>query len=560
MECAYFLTGRVTPIGGDSVEVVLILNDTRSDDPIANESEPGLAADTWRHGLRAVNKLLPTIIPGATRDVEAEWRRRPPRAIASFLLGESDFRRVRHAEALEHYSAAVDADSTFALAAIRGAQAATWSHDPVEAASLVRIALRQQLEPRYAHFARGYTAFLEGRADSAAAEFRRVVTVEPAMSSAWMQLGEVYVHLLPMAGNTDSLALAALETAHRIDPTATVLQFHLIEIYLRGGDITRAAPLAEQFIAGSGSNELAAKVSIMLECVRDGASSIGWDSIAARQPLPLLMASSSLAAGMAQPACAEAGFAALLRVDTAATPEADGRRWSAVMGLHATLLARGDTAATVAMLDSVAERWGYGRSLFLFGAPFVHAFVDRAHAMALSDAELYGHDYRGVRFNTRLWELGLVEAVRGRTDVADAVARELEHRASEAGSARDTRMATSVRAHAALARGDTARAVLLLESLLAAPVTMAIIDWDEAEPYGLERLTLARILTARGQHRRAIEIANVIDSSAPIIYAAFVPASLVVRADAADAMHDSELATRFRDRLAALQRSAQAVQ
>ena len=230
------------------------------------------------------------------------------------------------------------------------------------------------------------------------------------------------------------------------------------------------------------------------------------------------------------------------------------------MGLHATLLARGDTAATVAMLDSVAERWGYGRSLLLFGAPFVRAFVDRAHAMALSDAELYGHDYRGVRFNTRLWELGLVEAVRGRTDVADAVARELEHRASEAGSARDTRMATSVRAHAALARGDTARAVLLLESLLAAPVTMAIIDWDEAEPYGLERLTLARILTARGQHRRAIEIANVLDSSAPIIYAAFVPASLVVRADAADAMHDSELATRFRDRLAALQRSAQAVQ
>ena len=84
-----------------------------------------------------------------------------------FLLGEASFRRARASEALAHYREAVRLDSTFALAAVRGAQAATWDHRSSEAESLIRRALAQKMSPQFTHFALGYAAYLEGRPDSA---------------------------------------------------------------------------------------------------------------------------------------------------------------------------------------------------------------------------------------------------------------------------------------------------------------------------------------------------------------------------------------------------------
>src|SRR4030095_8525323 len=127
------------------------------------------------------------------------WVDRNPDVISAFLLGEAAFRRAQPAEALTHYRDALRGDSTFSLAAVRGAQAATWEHRASEASSLIQLALAQPLPPRYATFARAYQAYLEGRADSAAHEFSRTLTIDPEMATAWMQLGETYVHLLPLA-------------------------------------------------------------------------------------------------------------------------------------------------------------------------------------------------------------------------------------------------------------------------------------------------------------------------------------------------------------------------
>ncbi|MGH7503958.1 MAG: hypothetical protein ACREL7_19685 [Longimicrobiales bacterium] len=114
-------------------------------------------------------------------------------------------------------------------------------------------------------------------------------------------------------------------------------------------------------------------------------------------------------------------------------------------------------------------------------------------------------------------------------------------------------MARSLDAHVALARGDRDAAFEQLEDLVNAPVNVDLLKWDEVTPMGLERLNYARLLGERGEWRRAIEVANVFDSSWPSIFPLYVPASLELRATAAAALGDRRLTARFRDRLERMQ-------
>lgn len=551
-QAGYFLSGSVTPTG-NSVEVALYLNDTKSGTLLERATMNGPVEDAWRLGLLAVNQLLPTIIPGGTgNDIGSEWLDRKPAAIARFLVAENAFRQLHLADALDNYRLAVAADSTFALAAIRGAQAATWNHrPPEEVASLIMTALAEPLPPRYAAFARGYQAYSGGHADSAAAEFTRALEMDPDMVPAWVQLGEVYVHLLPLAGNPDSLAEVAFQRAHELDPSATYVLYHLLEIRLRQGGGTDVDELVRQFVTTGQDPTLVDKIRIMHECVTRGPDEVDWAGHARRDPNTLLYAAGTLAGGLAQPACAEPAFAALLRVDTAR--EAGNRQWSALVGLHALLLARGATEEAMAAIDSVNARFGFGSSLYLLGAPVVPAFRARADSIARIDAVKYGEDFSGLTFNTRLWELGLLQSTMDRADVAGAVAAELDRRAQREGSSRDRLMAGSVAAQVSLARGDAQGAFDRLHDLVSAPAEFDQLKWDEAFPMGLERLDYARLLSERGEWRRAIEVANVFDSSWPSVYPLYIPASLELRAKAATAMGDERLATQFRNRLAALQ-------
>ena len=63
------------------------------------------------------------------------------------------------------------------IAAIRGAQAAVWQHRTDEAQALIQLAVTQPLPPRYEPFVRGYAAYIQGRVDDAAAEFRKTVAL-----------------------------------------------------------------------------------------------------------------------------------------------------------------------------------------------------------------------------------------------------------------------------------------------------------------------------------------------------------------------------------------------
>ncbi|MEO5902514.1 MAG: serine/threonine-protein kinase [Gemmatimonadaceae bacterium] len=547
--CAYYLRGRLAS-RGDSSAVFLDLWDVAGDSSVAKGTAIGHATDEWKLGLRAVNSILPALIPSGSRDVLAEWNDRNPGAVASFLLGEAAFRRAHLPDALNHYRDAVKADSTFALAAIRGAQAATWNHHSSEAEAFIAAALRQPMSPRYTAFAKGYKFYLAGSADSASSQFRRAIAIDPEMSVAWMQLGEVYIHLLSEAGSPDSLAGQAFDEALRLDPAAKNLLYHSIEIRMRRGDVAAAKPLLAEFHAANPDTVLAQQVDVMFQCVRDGASRMPWPKIASERPLAVITASTALKGGGAQIDCAQGGYEAIISNDTAAGTS--GRRWIAIMGVASSLLARNKPVDVKARMDEfIAKKWG-GSSFYLMAAPFVPQLKEDARVVAHQDEVTYGENYAKCPYTQRLWQLGVWEAVDGRPAVARAIQKDLKSRSQKSGLAADARMAGSMAAFATLAEGDTARAFNLFKALIDEPVPGADLAWDVAAPRGGERLTLARLMVQKKDYRKAIDVANVFDASWPAIYLLYTPQSLELRADAAAAAGDTEMASKFRQRLATL--------
>jgi serine/threonine-protein kinase len=555
--CAWFVTGRMVA-RGDSAEVLLELNDAMGDSVVARGRAAGLTTDDWRLGLRAVNAVLPALIPTGAPDIEAEWKTRDPAAVASYLRAEAAFRRLQLGDALTYYRKAVDVDSGFGLAAIRGAQAATWSHRPSEAVSLIAVALRQPLTPRYHHFALGYAAYLEGRADSAAAELHRALAIDREMTVAWMQLGEVYSHLLPEAGRLDTLGERALTEAHRLDPRATNLLLHLLEHRLRLGDTSGAGPLVRQFLASvPDTAKVHAQVRIADRCVRAGPGAVSWGEEAARRSLAVLTAGQVLGAAASQRGCAEAAFTAVVRADTSS---AGDDRWFALLMLQALLLAQGRSSEAVAAIDA-APSGDQAPRMYLLDAPLYPA----VEANAASTAEAYlkrcGPAFAGCPNSYLVWQLALWAAHTGDTAQASSAARELQRRADTASVPESVRsaalLARSATAHATLVSGDTATAFRLLEALLREPLPPGeLIEWNIALPRAPDRLLFARLLAGRQDYRRAIAVADVFDSPGSSINLLYVPASLRLRADAAAALGDRSLADIYQARLDAFRGSS----
>ena len=547
-----FLVSGKLVARGDSAEVFLELHDVGGDSLIKRAS--GTSApigESWRASMAAVTAILPSLIRTAVPDVESEWRARPPQAVAHFLLGESAFRRARFSAALAEFQRAIEVDSTFGLAAVRGAQVASWNHQAGEAATLIRTAARTRLAPRYQRFAAGFRAYLNGQADSAVAELRAAIALDSSMSVAWMQLGEVYIHLLPAEGNSDSLAEAAFARARALDSTSATQQFHLVEILTRKGDSTRATAMAREFISTAADTQLAREIELVSACAGGVMRKVDLRATASRHPLPLLLAGKSLGSSATTSKCAQASYQTLLQVDTSASPEADSRRFFGLMGTFNGLLGRGETAEAIRAVEQFRLRWGYGRSLYLLAGPVVPALADSARAVARQDSVDAGADYAGIRFPVRLWELGVWAAAEGKPALAGAVASRLAMRA-DSGRRVDTLLAASMAAHAALARGDSAAALRRFEALLKAPAPVAELTWNEAASFGYDRVLMGRLLLARKDPARAIRVLETLDSALPAVFPLYLMTSLTLRADAAKALGRPNLASTYQARVAAL--------
>jgi hypothetical protein len=291
---------------------------------------------------------------------------------------------------------------------------------------------------------------------------------------------------------------------------------------------------------------LRAEVELIAACANGRWSSSRAHGAAVRHPQALLVAVKAM--GPSHSPCMRSAYEELLKVDTAATAAADGRRWFALMGLHQLSIANDRSAVAIADIDRFAARWKQGTSLFLRNAPVAPAFVARARQVAADDAARFGADYHGVLYTSRLWLLGVWAATDGRVQTAQAVASDLAGRAASSGRRLDSLMAESMLAHVALARADTTEAINRFTDLIHRAVPFDAVAWDEAASMGLARLTLAKLLLARGEFARASGLLETLESAQPASFPLYQPAALWLRAGAAAALGDASQAATLRKR------------
>jgi hypothetical protein len=268
----------------------------------------------------------------------------------------------------------------------------------------------------------------------------------------------------------------------------------------------------------------------------------------------------SLSVAGARADCAVPAFSAILEVDTvAADPAAGGRRWTAIKGLQGALLLQGRSSDALAAVEGFVERWKFGSTLILLAAPYDSTHDVRARAIAIADQETFGPEYERAG-STRRWESGLLAVHTGQLELATSLVASLRRSADSLratdplNATRDSLMSVSVGIHVALARGDTARALSALRRLIPPAVPGADLSWDEAWPMAAERLMYAQLLLASGDARRAIDVATVFDSPAPMMHVLYLPASLRIRLVAAEKLGDRVLASRLRERIRLLKR------
>jgi hypothetical protein len=567
----YFVTGRLLE-RGDTTEVLLDLVDTAGDSVAARSQAAGPSDRAWRVALVAANGLLPSLLesepPGFARDLFE----RTPQAVANFLLAERLFRRARGTDALAAYRAAFAADSTFALAAMRGARAATWEHRPGEALDMVEAAMGLPLSERDRLYGQGLRARLAGDADTATYFFEAVIAADSAFSEGWSQLGETFRHLSPKRPDPTAMIVVSMRRALETDPTATHALFHLIEEEIRGA-VSGGSDNLERFLAGGPDARLSRGLRVAGDCVARP-DEVDLEEAVRANP-EMTNTAAWLAAGGKQLDCSERLFRAILARDTA-DEAAAGRVNAALTGLHAVLVARGKTDEALSLLDSArvstdaARRFAAGtlgwertsppswdretrlraRHLVVLDEIIGIDAGTRSSEVAREDLAEWGGGYRDA-YPDDLYRRAVWEAWRGDLDAAVRFGRALEGRAASAPE-RVRVLSAALPGHLALARGDSATALRVFSA--ARPrAPSANLSWHFGYAMGLERLLEARLLLAEGRHREAMEVASVLDGH-PIMYVLYLRPSLEVRAQAAQALGEGRLADAFRQRLAALDR------
>ncbi|HKT60387.1 MAG TPA: protein kinase [Gemmatimonadales bacterium] len=546
---AFFLDARI--LDADSLRLLLDLHDVRSGTVThrALSFAPGIPG--WSIGVRGVLELLPVLIPTGATDLPS-LTGRTPAAVSEYFLGERAYRRAANEEALTHFRRAVAADSGFGLAAIRGAEAASWLHQEPEARTMVSVALdpRAQLPGRQRVLARGMEAWLTGKADTAMVRFREAAAVPGAGAEPWMYLGETYNHLLPNAAPLDSLAEAAYQEARARDPTFAPVLFHLIEFAIRRGDRVEAGRLLEQYRRADPDSDLAGSLQLGLRCVAHGLSRQAWDSTAKRLPARVFMAAQTLAlGGLRQPACARDAFESLLAAD-------DSYRFGALVALHGVLLAQGreDELRELLSRDTLFTRSIRGQ-LQVLAALAGTGFGADAESFVGREMQAYRADSTAPA-NLDLWFMGSWLAHQGDGSAAMRMAETVLRRTSGENARRDSLLAGSLAARATLALGDTAAALRRLQALVPTAPSHQDLTWEPWESLGGERLLLAQVLMARGKPAAAYDVAQGFDSPAPIAYLMYLPASLELRIRAAQELGDYRQVDRLVTRLRLLRSSA----
>jgi Protein kinase domain len=540
-----WLTGVIRPTA-DSTAVTIRLHNAESTEFISQATAWGaVGRPAYDIALGAIRRILPGLIePGRTIDL-TPLTDRAPAAVALTIQGDRSYRSSRFEEALDFYERAVAEDSLMAVAAARGARAASWLHRNQQAMELAKLATRHEslLPERHQRFVRGVLAYESGDADAAVHQLTEAALADPRWSEPAALLGETYYHLFPTGASARVDAERAFSDAVQRDSTFAPPLYHLIGMKIAAGDVRRAETLTARLerIVGSDDGSVRSFVR-MAECVGGDADPTGWADEASQNPNGVLAGGLTMASAGAQPACAEQALRALLNRGGAWT-------WGALFSLQSLMLAEGRVEETVTLLDSMlATGFTAVYPLYAFDAGISGAFDEGARRSEEIARRAYGDLYRGAK-GLNLWLLGTWWATQGDAETPRKLSEELERFVASPVVGREARLfADALAAHAALARGDDTAALDLLSKLRpnASPDRMF---YEFHEALAPERIREARLLLEMERYQEALDMASAFDHPAPVSYLAYLAPSLGIRLRAAEALGRDDLASEYRERL-----------
>jgi tetratricopeptide (TPR) repeat protein len=560
LRARYFVDGEFHS-RRDSATLFLRLHDVAGDSVYARAVASGPLEEGAYSSitLAALTELLPRLIdPGRPPpDVSAVADRSPP-AITAFLQGERAYRSARYPEAQSYYSSAVERDSLFAFAALKGALAAGWTHDTLASEAFLRAVVpsAEALPRRYASFYEGIRAYENGMADSAIVAFETSLEESPRWPEALTALGETHYHLNP-TGKAETLAGEFFQAAAEADSGFVPPLLHLAQIAIRSGDLAAADSIVRRYRAARptyGQGQL----DLMLRCATDGPGSVDWEEEALEGWVDVFGVANSLSVGLAHIECARPALDAL--VDNP-RPEDRNINWGTFLMYHNHLHAAREYEQIQAIFEDVegpaANAVPYLYVLdAIMGAPA--PFPDSAASLEGWLRQEFDERFETLRAPQALWVASIWNA-----HIGDTARLELVRAAQEAVAAesdrpmwrrRGARFTVYAEADLARLRGDTALAIERFEAIPADAPTGSLA-WEMSDPLVIARLRHAELLAAVGRYEEAIEIASAFDSPAAVLFSAYVPASLAIRHAAARAAGLSGQEREFRERLVEIGRS-----
>ncbi|NNF13962.1 MAG: serine/threonine protein kinase [Gemmatimonadetes bacterium] len=522
-------------IWADSLRVVLRLYNVAEGSLVARRGATGsLEASPAGVAARAVSVLVGDLLGDRPLDV-GTLGRAVPSGVAQFHLGEIAFRETRLADALEHYGAALGNDSSFALAALKGALAAQWVHNVGQAEELLEVAQRhrENLPRRFRHLADGISHHVRGEADEAVADLRAGLTIQADWAEGWMALGDVYFELMPSVEPLDSLAKAAYLEARRLDADFKVPLVPLTDYAIWEGQADRASAYLDE-LEQAGADLLAIPAArVLLACASSGPATVDWSTLVEEEPGEVLSIALSASIRGASLECAEAGARSLL---STATPT--NATWGAFLILQSVLAVQERFEELHELMRSPAVAHLPTDMLYLFDAAAGVEVADEARRVA-ADMIGQGEPLR----SSNLWVLGEFQASEGDLAGLTEVVGRLEDVAVDSDQTRDRFFVQVLRAQvAALIDPEGVAALGALEP-------SGDLLWDLWAGLALERARLAELLLAAGRWGEAERVAREMDSHRSAFHLLLLPRTLAVRAEAAERLGRPDEARALRERL-----------
>lgn len=151
-------------------------------------------------------------------------------ALKAYLAGERAFRTGDFKGAAERFAAAVQGDSTFALASYRLSVAQDWAAEDGSAAAARALRLSHRLSPAEQRLLRARVAFRTGDAAVAEAMLREMVATRPDNVEGWNDLGEVLHHRAMWQGRSMAAGRGAWEQVVALDPANLNARVHLVGV------------------------------------------------------------------------------------------------------------------------------------------------------------------------------------------------------------------------------------------------------------------------------------------------------------------------------------------